>query len=49
VGAPRNLPCVPQAVLHALILSYVINSSAAIVPLMCWKICEVLAPLAEGN
>ena len=31
---PRNLPCVPLAVLHASILSLVISSSTAIVPLL---------------
>jgi len=37
VGAPRNLPCVPLAVLCASILSLVISSSAAIVTLICRK------------
>jgi len=37
VSAPRNLPCVPLAVLCASILSLVISSRAAIVSLLCWK------------
>ena len=37
VSAPRNLPCVPNAVLCALISSLVIRSSAAIFPLLCRK------------
>jgi len=35
VSAPRNLPCMPLAVLCASILSLVISSSADIVPLLC--------------
>jgi len=37
VSAPRNLPCVPLAVLCASILSLVISSSTAIVLLLCQK------------
>jgi len=37
VSAPHNLPCVSQAVLCASILSLVISSSAAIVPLLARK------------
>jgi len=41
VSAQRNLPCMPLAVLYALILSLVISSSTAIVLLLCRKLESV--------
>jgi len=51
VSAPRNLPCVPLAVLHASILSLVISSSAAIVPLLWGKSvkCQHRWPWQKAN
>ena len=48
-SAPRNLPCVPLAVLYASILSLVISSSAAIVPLLCWKSVKCQHPWQKAT
>jgi len=46
VSAPRNLPCVPLAVLYAFELGHQLQRyTSFVVP----EICKVPAPLAEGN
>jgi len=48
-SAPRNLPCVPLAILCASILSLVISSSAAIVPLLCRKSVKCQHPWQKAT
>ena len=49
VSAPRNLLCVPLAVLCASILSLIISSSAAIVPLLCRKSVKCQHPWQKAT
>ena len=49
MSAPRNLPCVPLAVLCASILSLFISSSAAIVPLLCRKSVKCQHPWQKAT
>ena len=49
MSAPCNLPCVPLAILYASILSLVISSSVAIVPLLCQKSVKCQHPWQKAT